>query len=303
MKAVCVALNYNDAKTTEGLVQRIRGYGCFAHIVIVDNASTDNSWERLLMLQDHKVCVIRAGENGGYGAGNNLGVRYAVKKYGASHVLLCNPDVRFSEDCVERMMGIFQRHSDVGVVTARMEDAVYGDIKNGWPLRCFFGELLAMGPVSRRVFSSLINYPDSYFDGKMGVYVDVVHGSLLMVEANAFRKCKGYDEGIFLYQEEAVLGQRMKRSGYRTVLILDQEYQHEHGASIGKSVKSAVDRQKLREDSVMFYFRKYLHIGRIRRWIARVWFWGIRVETVLGGAGSTLRTGFPSVCGFRRQNL
>ena len=60
MKAVCVVLNYNDAGTTERLVKRIRNYSCFEHVVIVDNASTDNSWERLLMLQDQKVCVIRA---------------------------------------------------------------------------------------------------------------------------------------------------------------------------------------------------------------------------------------------------
>ena len=66
MKAVCVVLNYNDGKTTEKLVKKIRDYGCFEHIVIVDNASSDHSWERLLMLQNQKVRVIRAGENGGY---------------------------------------------------------------------------------------------------------------------------------------------------------------------------------------------------------------------------------------------
>ena len=139
MKAVCVVLNYNDGKTTEKLVKKIRDYGCFEHIVIVDNASSDHSWERLLMLQNQKVRVIRAGENGGYGAGNNLGIRFAVKRFGASHVLLCNPDVSFSEDCVERMLGIFERHGDVGVVTARMRDCVYKDMKNGWPLRGYGG--------------------------------------------------------------------------------------------------------------------------------------------------------------------
>lgn len=279
MKAVCVVLNYNDAGTTERLVKRIRNYSCFEHVVIVDNASTDNSWERLLMLQDQKVCVIRASENGGYGAGNNLGIRYAVKRFGASHVLLCNPDVSFSNDCAERMMRVFERHPDVGVVTARMVDSVYADMRNGWPLRCFLGELLAMGPVSRRVFHSLLNYPDSYFEGKHGVYVDVVHGSFLMVDARAFRKCGGYDEGIFLYQEESVLGQRMKRAGYRTVLVLDREYRHKHGVSIRRSVTSGSDRQRLREESVMFYFRKYLHIGRVKKLISKAWFWGIRVET------------------------
>lgn len=294
MKAVCVVLNYNDGKTTEKLVKKIRDYGCFEHIVIVDNASSDHSWERLLMLQNQKVRVIRAGENGGYGAGNNLGIRFAVKMFGASHVLLCNPDVSFSEDCVERMLGIFERHGDVGVVTARMRDCVYKDMKNGWPLRGVWGELLSMGPVSRRIFKRGLNYPDSYFQGKRAVYVDVVHGSMLMVDTEAFRECGGYDEGIFLYQEEAVLGQRMKRAGYRTVLVLDREYGHEHGVSIGKNVRSGVARQRLREESVMYYFREYLQSGRGMLGVARVWFMGVRGETVLVDViGGLLR----SACG------
>ena len=160
-----------------------------------------------------------------------------------------------------------------------------------------------MGPVCRRIFDGVINYSDSYFKGKRAAYVDVVHGSMLMVDVKAFRKCRGYDEGIFLYQEEVVLGRRMKEAGYRTVLVLDEEYQHEHGVSVGKSVRSAVGRQRLREDSVMYYFRKYLHVGMIKRWIAKVWFLGVRLETYLwvaGGMWREVRSGKrpPAVAGF-----
>ncbi len=282
MKAVCVILNYNDAETVRKLIQKVRGYSCLEHIIIVDNASTDNSWERLLMLQDKKVSVIRAGDNGGYGAGNNLGVRYGMKKYGADYALLCNPDVMFSEECICQMLKIFQNHEDVGIVTAKMADSTYKNLQNGWPLRCFLGELLAMGPVCRRLFRSVINYPASYFRGKKAVYVDVVHGSMLMVNTKAFKESGGYDERIFLYQEEAVLARRMKGAGYRTVLVLKEEYQHEHGASISKSVKNVLSRQKMREDSVMYYFRHYLHINRGKAMIAKVWFGLIRGEIIAG---------------------
>ena len=282
MKTVCVILNYNDAKTVGMLVQGIRSYACLDRIVIVDNASTDNSWERLLMLQDEKVSVIRAGDNGGYGAGNNLGIRFAIKRFEAAYVLVCNPDVMFSEECVSQMVRIAKNHSDVGVVSAKMADSVYTDWKNGWPLRCFWGDLLAMGPISRRIFNSVLNYPDSYLSGKKAACVDVVHGSMLLINAKAFKECGGYDERIFLYQEEAVLARRMKNAGYRTVLVLSQEYEHQHGISIGKSVKNVVARQKMREDSVMYYFRHYLHIGKGKQLIAKIWFGLIRAETILG---------------------
>lgn len=44
MKINCVILNYNDAGTVENLVRRIKDYRCLDRIVVVDNASTDDSW-------------------------------------------------------------------------------------------------------------------------------------------------------------------------------------------------------------------------------------------------------------------
>lgn len=95
MKINCVVLNYNDADTVMSLLNRIRGFRCFENIVVVDNASTDNSWQRLKELQDDKIAVIQSEKNGGYGYGNNLGVRYAIQKNEATHVVIVNPDVKF----------------------------------------------------------------------------------------------------------------------------------------------------------------------------------------------------------------
>lgn len=300
----CVILNYNDAETTEKLVRKISDYEILHQIIVVDNASTDDSMERLRKLesdgsgnvlemqhdqqnaqvqsaanarQSGKIRVLSAGHNGGYGSGNNLGVRYASEQ-GATHVLIANPDVVFSEQSLKAMLAVFAHHPEVGIVTTRIHDARFPDLKNGWPLRSFTRELLSMGPVSRRLFGRTFDYPDSYFTSRNAVYVGAVHGSMLMVDSEKFLEAGGYDEGIFLYEEEQVLGRRMQRAGYRSVLLLNQHYNHEHSISISKSVSDAMKRQKLREESTLYYMKHYLHINPLQEQIAKLWFAGIRME-------------------------
>ncbi|MCI9282849.1 MAG: glycosyltransferase family 2 protein [Lachnospiraceae bacterium] len=278
MKINCVILNYNDAETVEKLVRQIEKYSVLDGIVLVDNASTDDSWQRLQTLKGEKISVIRAEKNGGYGAGNNWGIRYAVEVNQATHVVIANPDVSFSENCIRGLARLFQRHPKVGVAAAGIEDKNYKPFQNSWKSQGFVGQLLYMGPVSRRVWARFLYYPGSYFKGKKAVWVDEVHGSMLMVDATAFLECGGYDEGIFLYQEEMVLARRMREAGKRTVLLLTESYYHEHSTTIGKSYQKELERQKLREQSVLYYMEKYLHINCLQEWIARLWFGGIRME-------------------------
>lgn len=233
--------------------------------------------------------LLRSEKNGGYGAGNNLGVRHAVNVNGADFVLIANPDVKFSEACVKRLAGILDRHPELAVATALMEDQTFGEMKNGWKVHGFWGELFAMGPVSRRLFGGFLNYPSKYFEGKTAVYVDAVHGSMLMADGKKFLESGGYDEGIFLYQEETVLADRLKKKGYRSLLVLDQKYRHEHSVSISKSFKGQMDRQKLRNASVMLYFKKYLGIGPVKEAIAKLWFAMIMLEIRVAGMFGMIR--------------
>ncbi len=277
MKISCVILNYQDGETVEKLVRLIHDYDYLDEIVVVDNGSADDSAQRLSGLADEKVKFLQAEKNGGYGAGNNLGVRYAAD-HGATHVLIANPDVVFTERGVVRLAKLLDSYPDVGAASAVMEDQTYGDLCNAWRLRGFWGELLAMGPISRRLFRGFLDYPRSFFQKQRAVYVDVLHGSMLMVKAGAFAEAGGYDETIFLYQEEAVLAQRFRTAGYRSALLLTETYQHQHAASIGKNYASQLTRQRMRENSLLYYMKQYLYINPAQEILAKIWFWVIRME-------------------------
>ncbi len=281
-KISCVILNYNDAASTERLVRQIYRYPVLDAVVVVDNHSTDDSLSRLKAmaqeLDPEKIVVLKSRENGGYGAGNNKGVRYSYEVLQMDYVLIANPDVEFSESCVIHLARLFEKHEDLGVAAALMEDPAYGEQKNGWPLLGFWGELARTGPVCRRLFRPLLEYGPHYFEGKKAVYVDAVHGSLLMVDAVKMMECGGYDEKVFLYNEESILGFRMLEQGYRSVLLLTERYQHRHSESISRTYQNAWARQRLRNESALYYYRHYLKANPLKMLAARIFFQAVRLE-------------------------
>lgn len=292
IRTSCVILNYNDAPTVKKLIQKIYNYTVFHAIILVDNCSTDDSLMQLQEIAEElnrklnekttqkkeKIIVLSAKKNGGYGAGNNVGIRYSYQNLQMDYVVIANPDVDFSEQLIRRLLRMFACHPELGVAASCMRDPVFGKQKNGWPLFGFWRELARCGPLCRRIFKAILEYPEEYFNNKKAVYVDAVHGSLLMVDAQKMMECKGYDEGIFLYQEEAVLGCRMKNAGYRSALLLTDSYHHLHSTSISHTYQNAWDRQKLRNKSCMYYYQKYLKINFLEKFAATVFFTIIHLE-------------------------
>jgi N-acetylglucosaminyl-diphospho-decaprenol L-rhamnosyltransferase len=118
MSVACVILNYNDASTTIALLKHIQNFKILDYIVVVDNKSTDDSYLQLQSLKNEKVHLIQTSKNGGYGFGNNVGIKYSVETLNADYVLIANPDVIFENDLVEKLVASFDDNSDVAVVSA-----------------------------------------------------------------------------------------------------------------------------------------------------------------------------------------
>ena len=79
----------------------------------------------------------------------------------------------------------------------------------------------------------------------------------------------------------AVFSTASRASGADTVLHTGLRYLHHHGVSIGKSRSSMLARQKLREESTLYYFRNYLKASGAQLLISRLFFAAVNLETGL----------------------
>lgn len=271
-----VILNYNDAPTTISLVDHIKDYPLLDYIVIVDNCSTDNSWEQLQRYKSDKIHVIQSPKNGGYGSGNNFGLRYSSEILNADYSIIANPDVQFNEECVGKFLQTLQEDDSIAVVSARQSNSPDCAWKNCSTLQYILATSLFF-----EVWLKIRSYPKKYFKGKESVPVFAVPGSLLMVDLSKMINYGMYDEEFFLYYEEPVLAQKFAYAGLKTVLRLDCSYVHNHHISISKTYRRWSQQHAILLKSAELFLRKYKKTGSLRMFFAKIWFVYTKIEFLL----------------------
>ena len=254
-----VVLNYNDAPTVKGFINYIKNNHNIDHIVIVDNASIDDSYSQLIELCSTKVHIIRAPENGGYAKGNNCGINYAINKFHSKYIIISNPDVIFDEEIICAMKKELE-NSGTASVTGKMVCKSSVDLSVAWRLPdykdCILENLSILRKISRHSLEYELNKTN-----RNSITVEAIPGSFFMVNAEIFQKIGMFDENTFLYYEENILGYRLKTEGYKQVLLLNHRYIHNHSISINKSVHSESKRLELAYSSRRYYCETYLKIN------------------------------------------
>lgn len=278
MNISCIILNYNDAITTRSLVTAIKDYKCLDSIVIVDNHSSDDSLTILRELQGEKVHLLTSPSNGGYGSGNNIGIRYAYETLCATHVLVANPDVKVSEACIIAMKEAFDKIENLAIAAAVTKDRTGTVALSSWRLNGLLLDLLDTGLVTRRLFARFLNDRPEIKEKKGYAFVDAVLGSLFLADAGALMECGLYDEKVFLYYEEKILGHKLKEKGLRTVLLLNESYIHLHSVSIDKSVASILKKQAILHESKLHYYKTYLKINPLEEVFVRAFLGFLMME-------------------------
>ena len=80
-----IVLNFNNPDITIECLESIKRLSFDDYrIILVDNASTDNSVTIFYeyMQVDHDIIFLKNKENKGYAAGNNVALKYAMKQKG-----------------------------------------------------------------------------------------------------------------------------------------------------------------------------------------------------------------------------
>lgn len=125
MRTGLVVLNYNDAERTIKLVRRAAEMPVLDAICVTDNASTDDSVPAIRQAFSgvEQVFLLESPSNGGYAAGNNLGLRYLAEEQNCDILLIANPDVIFTKESIDEICHAFERYPEYGALGPVMRNA------------------------------------------------------------------------------------------------------------------------------------------------------------------------------------
>lgn len=273
-----VILNYNDSETTLSLCNTIKNYEDIDKILIVDNLSTDNSFENLIKIKSDKVLVTRTKTNGGYSYGNNYGARLLINQHRIDYLVFANPDVKFSGSHIRNLVG-YLRKNDLHATAGIMKDS-NGEIFR-WNGKIYsYAEAILDNTLFLRRF---LNFYDLKYasEDENFIYTDSLPGSLFVINANVFEKIGGFDEEVFLYFEEAIIAKRLTKCGFKFALLKHESFIHDHSVSINKSLAKINQIRQYYISKEYFYFN-YFNLSKAKKICLKIAnFYGFFVRKII----------------------
>lgn len=256
---VVIVLVYNSAADAKACVEQLLSFSFPLRIVVVDNCSPDGSFEVLQegFTGNDRVDVIQTNANKGYSAGNNYGIRYARERYGSDTVAVMNPDVFIlNEKVLSGLMQLLWMYDDVLAVGGQPVNHL--DADTPWPSSWTL-------PTSKEVVFNhcLLNRSHQRNNavelGRNIYVVDCIVGCFFLAKTEKFIELGLLDEGVFLYNEENILGKKCKAAGLRLLVDKTQVYYHNHAVSgeRKKSLSSRLGTQRVGYISRLYLIKTY----------------------------------------------
>lgn len=209
-----------------------------AELVIVDNNSGDGSAALLADAiatrgWEERVRLIHASRNGGFGAGNNLGIRSGMADGSApDFVHVVNSDAFLDPGCIGSLLRHLQAHPRAGIVGShvRGEDDVPHTTAFRFPSAAGeFEGAARIGPVTRLLRRHVVAPPLPEAASR----VDWVAGASVMLRGAMLEEIGLFDEEYFLYYEETDLCLRAARAGWECWYLPEARCVHLGSVSTG----------------------------------------------------------------------
>jgi N-acetylglucosaminyl-diphospho-decaprenol L-rhamnosyltransferase len=185
--------------------------GSSPEIVVVDNASTDDSIETLRR-EVPDALVVEPGDNLGYARGANLGI--AATR--GSVIAVLNPDVEVESGTAAPMLARFRNDDRLGALGPHIRDdhgETYPSVRAVPSMTDAIGHAILgpFRPANRftRRYRQLDADPDQARDAEW------VSGAAIWLRRAALDDVGGWDERFFLFMEDVDLCWRLCRAGWR----------------------------------------------------------------------------------------
>jgi GT2 family glycosyltransferase len=206
-----ILLNYNSAKDTLACVDSLSLLDMQFRLLVVDNASADDSIDQLSQ-RVSKDQLVRNNENKGFAAGNNLGIQKALEA-GARFVWLLNNDTLVEPNSLSAMLRMMDEDPGLGAV-----GSVIHEMSNKNEIQSWGGGVLHFSTGHCR---NLLRASQN---------LTYLTAASVLVRAEALREVM-LDEAFFFLWEDVDFSLRLKRAHWGIGVSPESIVYHKGGGS------------------------------------------------------------------------
>jgi GT2 family glycosyltransferase len=282
-----VILNYKNWQDTVECLESV--FACTyqpCRVIVVDNDSQNDSLEhiaawldkngrafvRLTQEQSEKdafveapLVLIQSAANRGYSAGNNIGIRWAIRA-GDPYALILNNDTVVEKDFLQPLAAFLETHPDTAMVGPSLKRPDGSLDRTCARIRpTFWDYFFRAGPGKTIWPNSPWRQSSWYFrEEKLSSpqQVEVLSGSCLLIRCDFLEAIGLLDENTFLFAEEYILAEQAIRAQKHIYMITQSSVIHKHGQSIRKRASTSMMRYAI--ESHIYYLSHYRQMSRCR---------------------------------------
>ena len=215
-----ILVNYRGAPDTIaaiGHLQSLAEYPASLDIIVVDNASGDESLEVLAPLRG-QITLIESQTNLGFAGGCNLGVSQAS----GDIVAFLNNDARPDTHWVTAALATFDERADVGAVASQVLDWDGKRVDYQGSALTWYG--MGYRPLTGEKVSKKVQTAKPVLFGT---------GAAMFVRRSVFSELGGFDESFFMFFEDVDFGWRLNLAGYTYLYQPASIAYHRYHGSMG----------------------------------------------------------------------
>jgi GT2 family glycosyltransferase len=242
-----VIVSFNARADLERCLDSLREHPPAAshEVIVVDNGSGDGSADAARRRAG--VRVIAMGDNRGFAAANNAGIRASTGAF----LLLLNSDTIVPQGAIDRLLGALDRHPDAAAAGPRLVDAQ-------GRAELSFGRMI--DPIAEwrqqrllrrqaRAEPAVVAHIEQ--TTRQEQFPDWVSGACLLVRRADAEAVGLLDERFFMYTEDVDFCAALRDRGRRILFTPDAEIVHLRGRSAASA--AAATRAAYRRSHLAFY--------------------------------------------------
>lgn len=282
-----IILNYNNSNDTINCIQSVLKYNSYpVKFVIVDNGSPNpnvieeidgflsNTFKEDYVKVDDatpynkpilpKATFLVSKINDGYARGNNKGLKLVYADSSIDNVLILNNDILFIEDFLPKLSDRLKTLPDVAIVSPLLLkrdekeiDYTCARLAVGITEMIYQNVCYTFKQSTNIDLNRCILYKAPNLLKENSVQIDLPSGSCMLFDKNMFQRIGSFDPGTFLYYEEDILYQKIKKEGLINYICPQLRCVH-LGAASTKKVKFSYDSFLKSRESQRYYVHKFM---------------------------------------------